>query len=282
VTRFLKQTVRALGGNIGAIVENADLRTASEETMKSLKAALYERCVVVVPGQSLSPEDHIDFARRFGQIWMPPGLEQFQEGRASGYLEGYPPILVLANCGRDKAVADQWHTDSAYVAQPPAISILAARTLPDHGGDTMFSNQMAAYDRLTSRMQSLLSELRIEFSSRRAARTFTLSDNSTAPTGGSYHPVVRTHPETGRKALYLSIPGTSCARFEGMSEEESMPIIKYLYDLGHEPDLVHRHMWRPGDVVIWDNRICRHLAVHDYGEAPRVVNRITVAGEVPA
>jgi taurine dioxygenase len=97
----------------------------------------------------------------------------------------------------------------------------------------------------------------------------------------SYHPVVRTHPETGRKALYLGHPGDSVTSFEDMTDEESLPLLRYLFALASQPDFVYRHQWHPGDVVMWDNRCVLHYAVHDYGDAPRVLNRITIEGDEP-
>jgi len=146
------------------------------------------------------------------------------------------------------------------------------------GGDTMWCNQYLAYDSLSEGMKSLLEGVRAEFTGIRLAEL--AGDTSNVPF--SLHPVVRTHPETGRKALFIGRPGDTVPRLEGMSDEESLPLIRFLYEHSISPDRIYRHRWRNGDVVIWDNRCTMHYAVHDYGDdAVRELHRISIRGTEP-
>ncbi|RZL90171.1 MAG: TauD/TfdA family dioxygenase, partial [Variovorax sp.] len=155
-------------------------------------------------------------------------------------------------------------------------SILSAVTVPN-GGDTMWCNQYQAYERLSPTMKRMLEGLRVKFVGLRLGRMMG-ADATSLPT--AVHPLVRTHPETGRKALYVGHRETA-QLIEGMTDEESRPLLDFLYEHSTSPDNVYRHMWQQGDVVMWDNRCTMHYAIHDYGEAERVLNRITMEGEVP-
>ena len=168
-------------------------------------------------------------------------------------------------------------TDSAYLEKPPSISILAAQELPPAGGDTMFCNQYFAYDSLSDGLRTYLEGLRGKFTGAIMARR--TGHEGEIPY--TYHPLVRTHPETGRKALFISHPDT-VPSIENMTEAESRPLLDYLYAHGPQPDRSYRHIWQPGDVVMWDNRCTMHYAVHDFGDADRFMHRVTIAGERPA
>ena len=180
--------------------------------------------------------------------------------------------------GKAATPTEYWHPDSAYLECPPAISILAAQELPEVGGDTMFCNQYIAYESLSEGMQAYLSGLRAKFSGAKMAKR--TGHEGEIPF--SYHPVVRTHPETGCKALFIS-NAEMVPHFEGMTEAESRPLLDFLYAHGPKPDRSYRHIWQPGDVVMWDNRCTMHYAVHDHGdESERVMYRVTIAGDCPA
>ena len=160
---------------------------------------------------------------------------------------------------------------------PPKISILSALVVP-HGGDTMWCNQYQAYDRLSPVMKKMLEGLRVKFTGLRLARMMGAGEDKIP---SAVHPLVRTHPETKRKALYVGHKDTA-QQIDGMTPQESRPLLDFLYDHSTQPDNIYRHMWQKGDVVMWDNRCTMHYAVHDYGDAERVLNRCTMAGEVPA
>jgi taurine dioxygenase len=212
--------------------------------------------VVHIPDQDLTPDVQRAFGQRFGPLHTHP---------AAPGVPGYPEILLLENHGKDRTITEVWHSDVTCEERPPAISILCAKVLPDVGGDTMWANQYAAYERLSDGMRRMIDGLRAVHAG------FGLE---------AVHPVVRTHPETGRKALFVNAGFTR--RFEDMTEQESRPLLRYLVDQATQPDLVYRHHWSPGDVVVWDNRCVMHFAVHDYGDRPRVMHRVAVVGDRPA
>ena len=155
-------------------------------------------------------------------------------------------------------------------------TILSARQIPV-GGDTMWSNQYKAYESLSSGMKEMLDGVRAEFSGARLAEF----GGSQEPAPSTLHPICRTHPETGRRALFIGRPGDTLPRLENMSEAESLPIIRYLYEHSIDPANLYRHHWQTGEVVMWDYRCTMHYAVHDYGDEPRDLHRISIQGTVP-
>jgi taurine dioxygenase len=190
---------------------------------------------------------------------------------ASHAYPGDGDVLKVTNVGKGKVSTERWHCDSIFLPNPPAITMLAAQELPPAGGDTMWANQYLAYERLSAGMQRLLGGLRGRF----------VGNEPDAGTGErrevfAWHDLVRTHPETARKCLLVGFPGDSLAALEDMTPEESRPLLDYLYAHASQPDLIYRHHWRPGDVVMWDNRCTLHYAVHDYGDATRTLARVTL------
>lgn len=259
--------IAPLSGALGAAVTGVNLGQLDDTQFEIIHRAFLEHCMLVFPEQFLSVDDHVAFAGRWGEFSISPFVN---------YLETHPCVLPLHNRGKANAVTENWHTDSAFLAQPPALNILSAREVPV-GGDTMCSNQYLSYERLSPGMKAMLDGVRAEFT---GARLAALAGSDEIPS--SFHPVVRTHPETGRKSLYVSRPVDSVPRFEGMTDEESLPLLQYLYDHSTSPDNVHRHHWHNGDVVMWDNRCTLHYAVHDYGEEVRDIHRISIKGSTPA
>lgn len=255
-------------GAIGAAIEGIRLAEIDDSIFAEIRSAFLTHCMLVFPGQFLAPEDHFAFARRWGKPAITPMLS---------YVDGYPGLLRVENRGKENAVTENWHYDSTFIPAPHAVTVLAAQQLPETGGDTMWSNQYLAYDTLSGGMKLLLKDLRGKFCGTRIARR--TEYKSEIPF--AFHPIARTHPETGRKALFVGKPGETLAHFENMTEEESLPIIRFLYEHSTRPDHVYRHQWKPGDVVVWDNRCTMHYAVHDYGEAVRDLNRITIEGSIP-
>jgi len=261
--------VRPLTGSIGASIRGAQLGELSDAQFAVIHRAFLDRCMLTFPDQHLDGADLTAFAQRWGEIVQTPMLT---------YLDGYPGILRVFNRGKEASPTEYWHPDSAYLERPPAISILAAQELPEVGGDTMFCNQYIAYESLSKGMQTYLSGLRAKFSGAKMARR--TGHEGEIPF--TYHPIVRTHPETGHKALFIS-NAEMVPHFEGMTEAESRPLLDFLYVNSPKPDRSYRHIWQPGDVVMWDNRCTMHYAVHDYGdESERVMYRVTIAGDRPA
>ena len=256
-----------LTGHVGAAVQGANLAELTDAELDQIRAAFLDHSVLVFPGQHLSVDDHVAFAGRWGAFSTSPFVR---------YLPDHPQVLPLGNRGKANAVTENWHYDSTFLPEPPSITILSAREIPV-GGDTMWSSQYHAYETLSDGMKRLLDGVRAEFAGTRLARR--LGGEREIPT--CLHPVVRTHPETGRKALFVGHPGDTMRRFEDMSPEESLPLIEYLYEHSSRPDRVYRHRWSNGDVVMWDNRCTMHYAIHDYGEQTRSLHRISIRGDTP-
>jgi taurine dioxygenase len=192
-------------------------------------------------------------------------------------LGEYPEVIQVRTAPKELISTEAWHYDAPHTPVPPKITMLSAQVIPT-GGDTMWTNQYLAYERLSPVMQRMLQGLRVHFRATRLARSQGVAQ-SEAPT--AMHPLVRTHPETGRKALYIG-HADNVQGIEGMTEAESRPLLDFLYGHSTQPDNVYRHMWRVGDLLMWDNRCTMHYAVHDYGEQERLLNRVTLKGEVPA
>lgn len=261
-------TVRRLTGAIAAEVSGVDLtQPLSEPTFAAVREAFLEHCVLVFRDQFLEAEAQ----RRFAHLWGEPVVLPYLSAHA---VPGYTEILRVTNMGKEKALTEHWHTDSSFLPRPPSMTILAAQEIPLAGGDTMWANQYLAYERLSAGMRRLLQGLRGRF-------VGSLPKATGREEVASLHPLARTHPETGRTALYLGRPGEAVSNLEDMTEDESRPLLASLLEHATQPDLIYRHVWRPGDVVMWDNRCTLHYAVHDYGEEPRLLHRVTIEGDEP-
>lgn len=267
----MSMKVIPLTGSIGASVQGIDLkRPIDPATFEELHSAFLKHQVLVYRGQNLfEPKDLLEFSKLWGKPVAASSL--------SPHLKDFPEVTHVTKIPKETASTEAWHYDSPYTPIPPKISILSALTVP-HGGDTMWCNQYQSYERLSPAMQKMLEGLRVKFVALRLGRMMGADLNS-LPT--AVHPIVRTHPETGKKALYVGHPETA-QQIEGMTKEESRPLLDFLYAHSTSPDNIYRHMWQVGDVVMWDNRCTMHYAVHDYGEQERVLLRSTMEGEVPA
>lgn len=259
-------SITPLTGAIGAAISGVRLADISEQQFQVIRQAFHDNCMLVFRDQFLTIDEHIAFAARWGE---------FEINAMSPYLDDYPMVLPLSNRGKDKAVTENWHYDSTFKAEPPAITMLSARDIPV-GGDTMWCNQYLAYESLSPGLQTILQGVRAEFTGARLAKLYGLDK-----VPSSLHPVVRTHPETGRKALYIGKPGDTVPRLENMTSADSEPLLRHLYEHSTSPDRIYRHQWRNGDLVMWDNRCTMHYAVHDYGDATRELHRVTIAGDRP-
>jgi taurine dioxygenase len=197
-------------------------------------------------------------------------------------IEGFPEVIEVRKLEHEKHnFGGIWHSDTAYLDEPPMGSMLLAREIPPYGGDTEFASQYLAYDALSAGMKQLLSGLKAVNASSKADVTRTREDMVKEKTREllAEHPVVRTHPETGRKALYVNSGHT--VRFSGMTEEESAPLLEFLFRHQVKADFTCRFQWRAGSIAFWDNRCTQHYPLNDYHGHRRVMHRITLAGDRP-
>lgn len=272
-------TVRPLAGALGAEISGVDLAAdLDDEVVAAIRAAWLEHLVVVFRDQPISDDAFVAFARRIGPI----GRYPFVPG-----IDGHPEIIaVLKEAHETVNFGGIWHSDTAYLERPPSATLLVAREIPPHGGDTLFANQYLAYERLSPGMRELLLPLRAINSSAMADVSKTREDRLVGNGAGApvedyeaSHPVVRTHPETGRRALYVNCAHTE--RFDGMTAEESRPLLQYLHAWQVRPELTCRLRWEVGSLAMWDNRCTQHHPINDYHGHRRLLHRITLEGDVP-
>lgn len=252
---------------------NQDL---SAGTIGEIRKAFLEYQVVFFRDQTLEPAQFMAFARRMGE----PIEYPFVRG-----IDGFPEVIEVKKLEHERYnFGGIWHSDTTYLDAPPMGSMLLARELPPYGGDTLFANQYLAYETLSEGMRTLLGGLIAVNSSANADVSRTREDRVRGQTRTteelvSEHPVVRTHPQTGRKALYVNVAHT--ARFKGMSKEESAPLLNFLFQHQIRPEFTCRFQWRVGSLAFWDNRCVQHNPVNDYHGHRRVMHRITLAGDRP-
>ena len=270
--------VKRVAGALGAEISGVSLKSLSERETADIRKAWLEHLVVFFRDQPLSPAEFMAFARRIGK----PIEYPFVKG-----IEGFPEIIEVKKLEHERVnFGGVWHSDTAYLEVPPMASMLIAREVPPHGGDTLFANMYLAYETLSPGMQRMLEGLVAVNESAKADVTRTREDR--LKTDGSdkvgrnltaEHPVVRTHPESGRKALYVNAGHTT--HFRGFNEEESAPLLDFLFR--HQVKLEHtcRFSWQVGSIALWDNRCAQHNPVNDYHGFRRVMHRITLAGDRP-
>lgn len=254
-----------IAGVLGVRVLGVDLKNPAAGAAAELKALLLKHLVLVIPGPVLDPADLARLARGFGEPTVHPVVP---------HIEGHPEVIEIRNFGKKVTLNEHWHSDVTFEARPPNFTMLQAQRVPAAGGDTMFANQYRAFEDLSKGMQTMLSGLRAVHSGAALAR---IMGRDAVPE--VVHPVVRTHPETGRRALFVCRAFTQ--RFEDMTAQESQPLLQFLFDQASRPNLTARHHWSNGDLVIWDNRCVQHYAIHDHGDAERVLYRVTIAGDTP-
>jgi taurine dioxygenase len=271
--------VRRVAGALGAEVHGVDLsKPLGAALVAEIRRAFLEHLVIFFSGQALSLDAYMAFARAMGT----PVEYPFVKG-----LPDFPHVIEVKKLEHEKSnFGGVWHSDTAYLDQPPMGSMLLAREIPPWGGDTLFANQYLAYESLSAGMQKLLDGRRAVNTSAKAdvskTREDRLATDGREDARKSYeteHPVVRTHPETGRKALYVNTAHT--ARFAGMTDEESAPLLNYLFQHQVKPEFTCRFVWQPGSMAFWDNRCAQHNPVNDYHGFRRVMHRITLAGDTP-
>ncbi|MCH2185565.1 TauD/TfdA family dioxygenase [Myxococcota bacterium] len=254
-----------LGGSLGARVSGVDLRDWSADLGDRLRVELLTYKVLQISGSILNPDQLLRVAEGFGRPLVHPVVP---------HLEGHPGVIEIRNFGKAHTLNEHWHSDVSFEPEPPDFTLLHAQRVPKCGGDTLFANQVQAFEELSMGMKAALGRLRAVHSGAGLARIMGKDDVPEV-----VHPVVRLHPETGEKALYICRAFSQ--RFEEMTVPESAPLLEYLYAWAVRPHLTIRVKWRPGDLVIWDNRSVQHYAVHDHGDMERVLFRVTTAGSRP-
>ena len=269
--------VRRIAGALGAEISGVQLNDElGAGTVAEIRKAFLEHQVVFFRDQKLDPAQFMAFARRMGE----PVEYPFVKG-----IDGFPEVIEVKKLEHERTnFGGIWHSDTSYLQDPPMGSMLLARELPPYGGDTLFANQYLAYEALSEAMRRMLEGLTALNSSSKADASRTREDRikergTRSEELVAEHPVVRTHPETGRKALYVNSGHT--VRFAGWTEEESAPLLNYLFDFQVRPEFTCRFSWRPGSIALWDNRCAQHNPVNDYHGHRRVMHRITLAGDKP-
>jgi taurine dioxygenase len=263
--------VRRIAGALGAEVLGVDL--SRDFPVRDIRAAFLEHQVVFFRDQKLDPAQFMAFARAMGR----PVPYPFVPG-----IEGFPEVIEVKKLEHERHnFGGIWHSDTAYLEEPPMGSMLLAREIPPYGGDTLFASQTLAYEALSQGMKRLLEGLSAVNSSAKADVTRTREDRVKEYSRHyeAEHPVVRTHPETGRKALYVNFGHT--VRFRGMTEQESAPLLEFLFRHQVKPEFTCRFQWQVGSLAFWDNRCTQHNPVNDYHGHRRVMHRITLAGDKP-
>ncbi|MEO7726221.1 MAG: TauD/TfdA family dioxygenase [Burkholderiales bacterium] len=271
--------VRKLNTAIGAEIHGVDLtRELSSAQVSAIRRAWLEHCVIFFRDQDLSSVQFMAFAELIGT----PVEYPFIKG-----LEGFPCITPVVKLAHERAnFGGIWHSDTTYLDTPPMGTLLLAREVPPAGGDTLFANQYLAFEALSDGLKRTLAGLSAVASSARADVSKTREDrlktdgrDDAKKEYSAEHPVVRTHPETGRKSLYVNVAHT--ARFQSWSEEDSAPLLNYLFAHQVRPEFTCRFSWQPGSLALWDNRCTQHNPVNDYHGYRRVMHRITLAGDRP-
>ena len=279
----MTMTIRRLSNSLGAEVIGADLRRLEEGDFEQIQRAWREHLLLVFRDQKLDYPEYIAFGQRFGE------LERYLHGNKDSTHPDYPEIYFITNRevngkpSETREIGREWHTDQSYTQRPLKATMLYCREIPECGGDTMFTNMHLAYDRLSPRLQKVLAGLEAvhDFSLRLGKLSTYLDSTKIAARREKAppvaHPVVRVHPESGRKALYVSEAVTS--HFVGMTPAESAGLLEYLFQHSVRPEFTYRHRWRVDDVAIWDNRCTLHNALKDFEHtSTRHMVRMAVLG----
>jgi taurine dioxygenase len=274
--------ISPLAGALGAEILGVDLRNLDDNGWKDIHKAFLQYSVLAIRGQTLEPADIMKVGARFGE----PCHYPFVTG-----MEGFPYIFEVVKEPEEKRnFGGAWHSDTAYLKQPPLATLLYAIETPSHGGDTLFANTSAAYDALSEGMRKVVDTLvgvncaELKHAGGRTAqhnkiKGMKIHDTESAGEYLSEHLLARTHPETGRKALYASRSHTT--RIKGMTEEESAPLLNFLFQHQVRPEFTCRVRWAPGTLTVWDNRCTQHNAVNDYHGQRRRMRRLTVGAQTP-
>lgn len=279
MTGYQHIEVAPQSGAIGAEISGVDLSAEIDDpTITEIRKALLEHLVIFFREQDLDATAQLEFSRRFGDLFVHPNFDVGQPN---------PEIVnLIREPGETSVAGEEWHTDTTMMSSPPMGAILYGIEVPPYGSDTLFSNQYLAYETLSDGMKKLLSGLTAVHSDIRVAgpqaaknsrrTTKVREDESWKPTI-SHHPVVRTHPETGRQSLFVNAAYTT--GFVGMTEDESAPLLNFLLEHGNQLQFTCRFAWKKGSVAFWDNRCTKHLALNDNNAHRRHMRRTQIAGE---
>ena len=270
--------LRPISGSLGAIIEGVDLRKPLDDaTYADIKQALLDNLVIFFRDQDITPDQQVDFGKRFGELHIHPFIPN---------LEGYPEVIRLyAETGTKEMLrlANSWHEDLSYTYDPPLAAILRGVQIPSRGGDTMWVNLYKAYDTLSDKMKAIVEDLSAWHDVTKTYRRQELQrEGGPEQYAGTFkksppalHPIVGTHPETGKKLLYISELTTT--HIDGLHETESDALLQMLFRHMDWKELHCRFYWEPNSIAMWDNRCTAHYAVRDYTE-PREMHRVTVLG----
>lgn len=276
--------VNLLCGAGGAEITGLDLsKPLSDEAVAEVRRALAEHCVIYFRDQMLEPEDQTRFARYFGPLAVTPFIKA---------VDGHPEMMRIVREPDDTKKLNfggRWHTDMSFSPEPVLGTCLYSRESPAVGGDTIWTNQMLAYDALSPGLQQMLEKLQVMHSAKCSygpQGAYAEDDLKSMRIKASEealkeqaHPCIRTHPETGRRILFVN--WVYAIRFEGQTEEESAPLLDFLNRHSQRPEFQIRLRWTRGTLALWDNRSTQHIAVNDYGGYRRVMDRLTIAGDKP-
>jgi taurine dioxygenase len=270
-------------GEVGAEISGVDLARLDDRAFAQIKQAFFDHLVLFFRDQRLSPEQQVALTRRFGPVLRVPYV---------AHLAEHPDIIAVLKEAEERQVStfgNAWHSDFSFLEEPPAGSLLYALETPAHGGDTLWANMYTAYETLSEGMRRMLDALQAIHTGKpygvqggagiRGSRSIQITRGDPEADRENAHPVVRTHPESGRKALFVNAIYTT--RFEGMSEAESRPLLNFLFEHSTRPEFTCRFRWSNRTLAIWDNRCTLHYAVNDYDGYRRLLHRTTFAGERP-
>lgn len=277
MTTYRHISVQPVAGTLGAEIPKVNLSNLNDAEFTEIRAALLEHQVIFFRDQELTRDQHKAFGRRFGALRVHPFLQPLKE-------EGHPEFLILESDAQHPFVAEAWHSDVTFQETPPLGSVLRCVAAPEFGGDTMWASMYAAYEGLSATLQRLLADL---VAIHDTSRTFSRESYRIDHIGGkraeqvvsAEHPVIRTHPETGRKALFVN--STFTHSLKGMKPAESTALLDFLYRHIETPDFTCRFRWRKNSMAMWDNRCTQHRVLADNLSAYRRMERITIMGDKP-
>ena len=284
-TPYQRIRVTPMAGALGAEIGGIDLSGPPEPAaIAEIRRAFHEHQVLMFRGQKLTPEQHLALGRSFGPLTRSPYVKHMDE---------YPDIIAVlkeADESKISTFGNAWHSDFSFLEEPPMGSLLYGREIPSHGGDTLFASMYAAYEALSPGMRAMLDGMSAVHTGKpygvqgvpkdlRVSRSIRMERNNPEADRETLHPVVRVHPDTGRRALFVNAIYTQ--RFENMTTAESKPLLDFLFAHAIQPEFTCRLRWAPGSLALWDNRCTIHYAINDYDGQRRLMHRITVAGERP-
>jgi taurine dioxygenase len=272
-----------VAGGLGAEITGVDLARLADAEFAAIRRAFTDHLVLFFRDQRLEPERQVALTRRFGPVLRVPYV---------AHLKEHPDVIAVLKEADERQIStfgNAWHSDFSFLEEPPAGSLLHALEVPAYGGDTLWSNMYTAYDTLSDGMRRMLDGLKAVHTGKpygkeggigiQGSRSIQITRGDAQADRETAHPVVRTHPRSGRKALFVNAIYTT--RFEGMTEAESRPLLDFLFEHAVRPEFTCRFRWSPGALAIWDNRCTLHYAVNDYDGSRRLLHRTTFAGERP-